>query len=92
MNDVGSQIDVAKSSIVAIHGLGGDATKTWTHPQNGAYWLKDFLPADVPGARIFTFGYNANVVFGNSTANIRDHAKELLSSLIDERVGATPLQ
>ena len=39
----------------------------------------------MPGARIFTFGYNADVCFGNTTAEIVDHAGDLLSSLIDER-------
>jgi hypothetical protein len=32
-----------------------------------------------------SFGYNANAMFGNSTADIMDHAKDLLSSLIDKR-------
>jgi len=32
-----------------------------------------------------TFGYNADAAFGNTTANINDHAKDLLSSLIDKR-------
>ena len=72
-------------SLVAVHGLGGDAEATWTHPKTKAFWLKDFLPLDVPGARIFTFGYNADLAFGNTTASIIDHAKDLLSSLIDER-------
>jgi len=31
------------------------------------------------------FGYNANAVFGNITADIVDHAKDLLGSLIDKR-------
>jgi hypothetical protein len=31
------------------------------------------------------FGYNANAAFGNTTAEIIDHAKDLLSSLIDKR-------
>lgn len=31
------------------------------------------------------FGYNANVVFGNTTADIVDHAKDLLRGLIDKR-------
>src|SRR5277367_3733735 len=38
--------------IVAVHGLGGDAYKTWTH-ENGKLWLRDFLPDQLPGARIF---------------------------------------
>lgn len=40
---------------------------------------------DVPGARVMTFGYNADAAFGNSTADILDHAKDLLSSLVDKR-------
>jgi hypothetical protein len=34
-----------------------------------------------------TYGYNASVAFGNTTADIIDHAKGLLSSLIDKREG-----
>jgi hypothetical protein len=78
--------DILKpSSVVAVHGLNGDPKNTWTNPKTNAFWLKDFLPQDVPNARIMTFGYNANVVFGNTTADIIDHAKGLLSSLIDKR-------
>ncbi len=32
-----------------------------------------------------TFGYNAHAAFGNTTADIIDHAKSLLSSLVDKR-------
>lgn len=32
-----------------------------------------------------TFGYNADAVFGKITAEIVDHAKALLSSLVDRR-------
>lgn len=34
---------------------------------------------------MFTFGYNADAAFGNTTADIVDHAKDLLGSLIDKR-------
>ena len=50
-----------------------------------AFWLKDFLPNDVPDVRVMTFGYNADAAFGNTTADIVDHAKDLLSSLVDKR-------
>lgn len=72
-------------SIVAVHGLNGDPTKTWKHPASNYFWLQDSLPLDVKGARVLNYGYNADVVFGNSTADIWDHAKGLLGSLIDER-------
>ena len=72
-------------SIVAVHGLNGDPKNTWTSCQTGTFWLKDFLPHDVPNARVMTFGYNADAAFGNTTAEIIDHAKSLLSSLVDKR-------
>ena len=34
-----------------------------------------------------TFGYNAKAAFGQSTAEVLDHAKSLLASLVDEREG-----
>jgi hypothetical protein len=48
--------------IVAIHGLGG--YDNWKHPTDGPsddseaiFWLHDFLPIDLPSARIFTYPY-----------------------------------
>lgn len=70
---------------MAVHGLGGDAFTTWTHPKSKAFWLKDFLPHQIPDARIMTFCYNAVAAFGQSTAEIIDHAKGLLASLVDKR-------
>ncbi len=32
-----------------------------------------------------TFGYNAAAAFGQSTSDVIDHAKSLLSSLVDKR-------
>jgi pimeloyl-ACP methyl ester carboxylesterase len=72
-------------SIVIIHGLNGDATNSWTNPETKAFWPKDFLPYDIPEARVLTFGYNAAAAFGNTTADIVDHAKDLLGSLVDKR-------
>jgi hypothetical protein len=68
-----------------VHGLGGDAIETWTHPRSNAFWLKDILPAQIPDARILTFGYNAAAAFGRSTSDVIDHAKSLLGSLVDKR-------
>jgi hypothetical protein len=65
---------------VAVHGLGGDSIKTWTHPKSKAFWLKDFLSLHVPDARIITFGHNADAAFGQLTAEVVDHAKSLLAS------------
>lgn len=68
--------------IIAVHGLQGDAYKTWQH-DNG--WLRDFLPADIPNARIMAFGYNSTVTFSKSVAKIEDKALELLNHLSSKR-------
>ena len=72
-------------SLVAVHGLNGDAKRTWTHRETNALWLQDFLPQDVKDIRVMSFGYNASAAFGNTTATITDHAKDLLTCLIDKR-------
>lgn len=76
---------VQRLSVVAVHGLNGDLVRTWTNSKIKAFWLRDYLPLDVSGARVLSFGYNADAAFGNTTADIIDHAKDLLSSLIDKR-------
>ena len=70
--------------VVAVHGLQGDAYKTWEH-DNGSLWLRDFLPADIPNARIMTFGYDSTVAFSKSVAGIEDKALELLNHLSAKR-------
>jgi hypothetical protein len=65
--------------------MGGHAIETWTHPKSNAFWLRDFLPLQIPDARIMTFGYNAAPAFGPSTSEVIDHAKSLLASLVDKR-------
>ena len=71
--------------IVAVHGLNGDAIRTWTEPKSKKLWLQDFLPASIEGTRVMSFRYNAAAAFGNTTATIRDHASDLLGSLVAHR-------
>ncbi|KAN0075952.1 NAD(P)-binding domain protein [Elaphomyces granulatus] len=71
--------------LVAVHGLNGDARRTWTQHKTNALWLQDFLPRDVKNIRVMSFGYNASAAFGNTTATIVDHAKDLLCCLVDKR-------
>lgn len=71
---------------MAVHGLNGHREQTWTAP-DGVNWLSDFLPSDIPNARILTWGYDANT---NSTSQISaqslyDHAKTLVSDLCLKR-------
>lgn len=70
--------------VIAVHGITGDAYDTWTH-QNGALWLRDFLPKDLPGARIYSFGYDAELLYSRNTGNFESFARRLLEDIIRER-------
>ncbi|KAK8097440.1 hypothetical protein PG984_016579 [Apiospora sp. TS-2023a] len=69
--------------IVAIHGITGDAYNTWKSP-SGGLWLQDFLPEDLPGARVYSYGYDADVFFTKSTGNVETFARTLLENLKQE--------
>ncbi len=66
--------------LVAVHGLQGDAHKTW-EAEDGTLWLKDSLPKIVPQARILTFGYGSTVAFTASVSTMEDIARSLLNRL-----------
>jgi hypothetical protein len=70
--------------IVALHGITGDAYDTWTH-ENGKFWLQDFVPKELPGARIFSFGYPAEVFCSLGTGVLDSFARSLLENLKRER-------
>lgn len=80
------QIESASDTldVIAIHGLGGSAYKTWTH-KNGLFWLQDVATNEFPGARIYTFGYDSGFAFSNGTGTLRDFAKSLLEAIKLER-------
>jgi hypothetical protein len=63
-------------SIVAIHGPGGHAYKTWTDEATKILWLRDLLPQQIPNARVITFGYPTE-----STFSATQYALSLLEDL-----------
>lgn len=69
-----------------MHGLNGHREKTWT-ASNGVHWLRDLLPHDVPQARIFSWGYDANTHAGSrvSCKYLYDYALALVSDLCRKR-------
>lgn len=74
--------------IVAVHGLGGHYAHTWTWtPESSASgeqcnWLRDLLPAQVPHARIMSFGYNSAVAGSKSIGDIRTFGEQLLTRIL----------
>jgi hypothetical protein len=81
-------------SFVFIHGLNGSPLKTWKTDET--CWPKDLLPANVPSARVMTFGYNSQVVHfwsEPSQNRIDNHADALFAELvaIRDRSGSVSL-
>ena len=73
-----------------MHGLNGDAFRTWTTEKSGICWLgdKDLLPKALKNARILTWGYNANVtsLLGSTSSDrILNHAQTLVAQLEADR-------
>jgi len=70
--------------VVAIHGLTGNPRKIWTYNEHGRHvlWLQDLLPKALPGANIYTYGYDADLFFSSSIVDIGSCAKALLDRLL----------
>ena len=77
-----------RSSIVAVHGLGGHWRQTWTG-NSSQNWLKDFLPFQLQDAgitaRVLSFGYDSDTAFSKAVTDIDDVAAMLLDRLTGER-------
>ncbi|KAK1833525.1 hypothetical protein QBC39DRAFT_302939 [Podospora conica] len=70
--------------VVAVHDIHGDSIDSWTDPQTGANWLRDFLPEHIRVARVLTYGYDstASALFANDAPDtIRGMAESLVQEL-----------
>lgn len=76
-------------SIVAVHGLNprnkklqDHAWDTWRKPAGlqGRLWLRDYLPNDLPDARIFLYEYDS-AVLGSNKESFVDAGSTLLEWL-----------
>jgi hypothetical protein len=89
--DCGRSNHSVLNSIVAVHGLNGDAIKTWTSEPHGVCWLShpDFLPKYVKRARVLVWGYNAKIssLTGRTASSDRilQHAQTLVAQLQADR-------
>lgn len=69
--------DACKLDVIAVHGLGGDAYRTWQH-ENGFNWLQH-LEEEFAGIRVYSYGYDSGVAFSGGTVSLTDCARHLLS-------------
>ncbi|KAI1264767.1 hypothetical protein F5Y18DRAFT_427916 [Xylariaceae sp. FL1019] len=81
----------AEVDIVAVHGLNGDALRTWTSRKSGISWLShpEFLPKYIQNARVLVWGYNSS--FASFTGaepsqnRVHHHAQTLIAQLFADR-------
>lgn len=68
-----------------LHEVGnGDASKN-------VFWPLELLPDTLPECRIYTWGYDADIL-GPSTTTVFQHARNLLSSVADNRISSVDRQ
>lgn len=72
-------------SLVAVHGLNGDAFETWTHKESKVMWLRDLLPEELPNVRIMTYGYNSKFRHFTVPQDFWSLALKLVCELVDYR-------
>lgn len=87
---INADIVLTYASIIAVHGLNGNAFKTWTNETTKKFWLgdADMLPSNLKRARMLTFSYNATVaaLFGRTSSDrILQHAHSLVAELVADR-------
>lgn len=93
-----TQPDLAYTcDIFLLHGLNGAATRTWQTSQGfnpGHIWFRDYLPSLVKddvletNARIWTFGYNANVFISAAPSlDMSDFVRSVLERVRQVRSG-----
>lgn len=74
--------------IILVHGLTGNSHGTWFDAKSGVHWPSTVLADDVLDARIFCFGYDADITsfWGHSSKNrLAEHAKALMGDVVRER-------
>jgi hypothetical protein len=73
-------------SVIAVHGLGSKYPKTWMKDDT-TLWLEDFLPNDLPQARILAFIYPSEAFNNPDFVDLRALGGSLLRSLAKDREG-----
>lgn len=65
--------------------ISSNAQESNSRNTGSVYWPRDLLPLTIPNARIFTYGYNADVIGGlfqaSSKNSISQHGQDLMVEL-----------
>ncbi|KAK3689561.1 hypothetical protein B0T22DRAFT_461780 [Podospora appendiculata] len=77
---------ILQADIVLVPGLGRELhhAATWK-ADDLTVWPRDLLPSDLPDIRVLSFNYTTTLTGTTSEAGIRDHAKDLVILLSNER-------
>jgi len=74
------------ADVVAVTGLAGHAFGSWRNRESNRMWLQDFLPNNIKGIRIMTYGYNTELVGANTQASrLLDHRRDLIQQVQSAR-------
>jgi hypothetical protein len=68
-----------------VHDLGGHPFESWMSNNTGKMWLKDFLPDDVTGIRVMSYGYSSSLSDESIDIDFLDHRRNLLQVLENSR-------
>jgi hypothetical protein len=79
---------MAHCSVVAVTGLAGHAFGSWRSRETHQMWLRDFLPRDVRGVRIMSYGYNSNLVGHTVDDVFLDYKRHFIHMLVNSRSSA----
>lgn len=76
-----NEYKLTTSSILVLPGLGSHPVGSFKEKHGNNVWIRDFLPKDIPMARILIYGYNTSVTDSNAKHSIPDLAMAFLRSV-----------
>lgn len=93
-----SQPNTVSRSVIAVHGLSGNAFGSWSNyiTRNGQYicWLRDFLAQDLPNLHVLTYGYESRLDKTTTVSSLVDYRRAFLrdmtSFIATTRVSCAP--
>lgn len=72
-------------SCVALSGLGGHAFGSFKERGGNHMWLRDALPVDLPGVRVWIYGYDTKLAASTSFQDLEALASNFRRVLISAR-------